>query len=69
MPFSFLISYRSKIMPSDLSNNRLTELLRRLGWIGRFGRDRKDSFVNFNEEKQNNTIRIGCFGDSFTEVK
>jgi len=56
-------------MPSDLSNNRLTELLRRLGWIGRFGRDRKDSFVNFNEEKQNNTIRIGCFGDSFTEVK
>lgn len=35
--------------------------------LGSIATDRKGHFLNFDKEKKDGVIRIGCFGDSFTE--
>jgi hypothetical protein len=61
--YFFYLSYRSKIIPSELPNNKLTKLQAMLGWVGP---GKKSSFSNFEKTKKTGIIRIGCFGDSFT---
>lgn len=61
--YLFYLSYRSKIIPSGLPNNKLPRLQAMLGWVGS---GKKSSFSNFEKNKKVDIIRIGCFGDSFT---
>lgn len=58
-------SYRRKVLPPVLSTHPLSELEKNVGGGPPAG-DKKSSFANFTEKKAPGTVRIGCFGDSFT---
>lgn len=62
--YLFYIKYLNHIS-TDITNNKiLSELEFDVGWLQHSSKN--SSYTNFSEKKPYNTIRIGCFGDSFT---
>ncbi len=66
--YALFLHYKTKLLPAPLTqelpnDQKLTDLQRML-W--RLNFDKKSSYVNFDMKKSPDSIRIGCFGDSFT---
>jgi len=68
--YIYYCSYMKRIYFPPPNNNQLQKIknvdfltMSRLGYIST---DKNSCFVNFETRKADNSIRIGCFGDSFT---